>query len=64
MEFKKKIFLSLIVWKQSNVLKNSYPIQVIYTPNELCSPMVRETGAKSQVESYQRLKEWYLMPPC
>ena len=26
--------------------------------------MVRETGVQSQVESYQRLKKWYLMPPC
>ena len=29
-----------------------------------CSPMVRETGDQSQVESYQRLKKWYLIPPC
>ena len=26
--------------------------------------MVRETGVQSQVESYQRLQKWYLMPPC
>ena len=26
--------------------------------------MARETGVQSQVESYQRLKQWYLMPPC
>ena len=26
--------------------------------------MVRETGVQSEVESYQRLKKWYLMPPC
>ena len=26
--------------------------------------MVRETGVQSSVESYQRLKKWYLMPPC
>ena len=30
----------------------------------LFSPMVRETWVQSQVESYQRLKKWYLMPPC
>ena len=30
----------------------------------LCSPIVQETGVQSQVESYQRLKKWYLMPPC
>ena len=29
-----------------------------------CLPMVRETRIQSQVESYQRLKKWYLMPPC
>ena len=26
--------------------------------------MIRETGVLSQVESYQRLKKWYLMPHC
>ena len=26
--------------------------------------MVMETGVQSQVELYQRLKKWYLMPPC
>ena len=29
-----------------------------------CSPMVQETRVQSQVESYQRLKKWYLIPPC
>ena len=29
-----------------------------------CSPMVQETWVQSQVESYQRLKKWYLMPSC
>ena len=26
--------------------------------------MARETWVQSLVESYQRLKKWYLMPPC
>ena len=26
--------------------------------------MVREAGVQSQVESHQRLKKWYLIPPC
>ena len=26
--------------------------------------LIRETEVQSQVESYQRLKKWYLMPPC
>ena len=29
-----------------------------------CSPIVRETGVPSQDKSYQRLKKWYLIPPC
>ena len=29
-----------------------------------CSLMVWETWVQSQVKSYQRLKNWYLMPPC
>ena len=29
-----------------------------------CSLMARGTWVQSQVESYQRLKKWYLMPPC
>ena len=29
-----------------------------------CSPVAWETWVHSQVELYQRLKKWYLMPPC
>ena len=29
-----------------------------------CLPIVWETWVQSQVESYQRLKKWYLMPSC
>ena len=29
-----------------------------------CLPMARETWVQSQVESYQSLKKWCLMPPC
>ena len=29
-----------------------------------CLQMVRKTGVQPQVESYQRLKKWYLIPPC
>ena len=28
------------------------------------SPIAREAGFQSQVESYQRIKKWYLIPPC
>ena len=26
--------------------------------------MARESRVQSQVESYQRLKKWYFIPPC
>ena len=29
-----------------------------------CTPITQKTGDQSQVESYQRLKKWYLIPPC
>ena len=29
-----------------------------------CSPIARETWIQSLVESYKRLKKWYLMPSC
>ena len=29
-----------------------------------CSSIAQETWVQSQVESYQRLKKWYLIPPC
>ena len=29
-----------------------------------CSPIARETWVQFQVESYQKLKKWYLIPPC
>ena len=34
----------------------------MYKEDLECSPMIRETGVQSQVESYQRLKKWFLMP--
>ena len=42
----------------------SHCLNVNAFQNFECSPMVRETGVQSQVESYQRLKKWYLMMPC
>ena len=26
--------------------------------------MVQENGVQTKVESFQRVKKWYLMPPC
>ena len=36
----------------------------IYICQCLVSPMAWEIWVQSQVELYQRLKKWYLMPPC
>ena len=41
----------------------SKPIQ-LYVRLSLSSPMAREIWAQSQVESYRRLKKWYLMLSC
>ena len=30
----------------------------------VCGIIARGTWVQSQAESYQRLKKWYLMPPC
>ena len=29
-----------------------------------CSPIAQESGVQSQIKSYQKLKKWYLIPPC
>ena len=31
--------------------------------NKRILPIVQDTGVQFQVESYQKLKQWYLMPP-
>ena len=42
-----------------------FNVRIWFTGHWLeCSPIARETWVQSQVESYQRLKKWYLMPPC
>ena len=44
----------------SNILLTDRPIGLVVE----CSPMARETGIQSPVESYQRLKKRYLIPSC
>ena len=29
-----------------------------------CSPMIQETGVQFQIELFERLKKYYLMPLC
>ena len=57
-------FLNFLSHRQSHHNYNYYfitnqPIGLVVE----CSPMGRKTGVQSQVESYQRLKKWYLIPP-
>ena len=47
----------------------NYYLRIIFVTGPLakwveCSPIVWKTRVQSQIESYQRLKKWYLMPPC
>ena len=48
-------FIAIIPWSTPTGINS-----VVYP----CSPMVQETGIQSQVQSYQRLKKWFLIPPC
>ena len=59
--------------KKRNCFKNLFPINQSYFHKYLVdgnsnyrvfSPMAWETRVQSLVKSYQRLKKWYLMPPC
>ena len=57
------LLLHLIVVRYQFVQFDSF--KKILDPKVIqCSPIVRETDVQSQVESYQRLKKWYLMSPC
>ena len=52
-------------WKITTKIVNTVPSFVIKLDSWVeCSPMARGTGAQSQVESYQKLKKRYLIPPC
>ena len=42
-----------------------HDVQLNYiSSSQQCSPVAQETEVQSKVESYQRLKKWYLIPPC
>ena len=68
------LLCSVFFFNKKNININFFSIMfwllyVLHNNNTLvkwleCSPMARETWVQSQVESYQRLKKWYLMPPC
>ena len=42
----------------------AFHFALLFTNHCIWWRMARETWVQSQVESYQRLKKWYLMPPC
>ena len=54
--------LNWIVWNRT-VYIYMYKYRTLAERLE-CSPLARETWIHSQIETYQRLKKWYLMPPC
>ena len=53
----------------SEILCTFWMLNFLKTPSSLakwveCSLMVWENGVQSLIESYQRLKKWYLICPC
>ena len=55
----------LYIYIYSWYIVDMYALYIyIYSWCICASPMAREIWVQSQVESYQRLKKWYLMPPC
>ena len=48
-----------LLWNVLPLLESLYNSVVVE-----CFPMARETRIQSQVESYQILRKWYLIPPC
>ena len=54
----------MVDWNVSTSSDNFRVLLRILAERLKCSPMARETWVQSQVKSYQRLKKWYLMPPC
>ena len=59
---KKKLNIFLIV-TQNNTIRINWVLSWFIRPVE-CSPMARETWVQFKVESYQRLKKWYLISLC
>ena len=57
----KPSLLSLKIWWRHAAFANKKKSSIHYEEN---SPMARETRVQSQVESYQRLQKWHLIPPC
>ena len=58
--------LEVLVWKLFELKRNTwnYVSSGSLAKWVESSPMARETRVRSQVASYQRLKKWYLLPPC
>ena len=62
------IYLFLLVLSVSQLISISVNFYLsfyewVYIIISFCSPIVQDTWVQSQVESYQRLKKWHLMPP-
>ena len=52
----KRLILMIYVFVEKHLTFNTAWVE--------CLQMVRETGVQSQVESYQRLLKWHLIPSC
>ena len=55
------LLYKLVVLNRSNWYREPLQSMVIIIKSE---QRIRETWVQSLVQSYQRLKKWYLIPPC
>ena len=52
-------------WHLKGAIYNECNLSYVYVFSKLVEgfPIAQVPGIQSQVESYQRLKKWYLIPP-
>ena len=56
---------SCLLYESKYGTEEACQIHIEFSEDEVNNYMVQFTnGAGDLVESYQRLKKWYLMPPC
>ena len=56
------IYIYIYIWYLIYLFKVIYNRTLAWRLE--CPPMAQKTRVQSQVESYQRLRKWYLMPSC
>ena len=57
------IYIYIYIYWRTVVEGKSKPPFLNRPIGMMCPPIIGENGVQSHVESYQKLKKWYLMPP-